>query len=88
MVRFTVRGAGPGVPHEYQQAVFDGLPHAGSPTGAAGIGLSIAKEPVRAHGGEIGLDSELAATAPSGSPFEADGQGGPDVLFVIDHHDL
>ena len=59
VVRFTVRDAGPGVPREYQQAVFDKffrMP--GAPTGAAGLGLFIAKELVTAHGGEIGLDSE------------------------------
>ncbi len=59
VVRFTVRDAGPGVPREYQQAIFDKffrMP--GAPTGAAGLGLFIAKELVTAHGGEIGLDSE------------------------------
>jgi NtrC-family two-component system sensor histidine kinase KinB len=59
VIRFTVRDAGPGVPREYQQAVFDKffrMP--GAPTGAAGLGLFIAKELVTAHGGEIGLDSE------------------------------
>ncbi len=59
VVRFTVRDAGPGVPHEYQQAIFDKffrMP--GAPAGAAGLGLFIAKELVQAHGGDIGLDSE------------------------------
>jgi signal transduction histidine kinase len=58
-VRFDVKDAGPGVPHEYQAAIFEKffrLP--GTPNGVAGLGLFIAKELVQAHGGEIGLDSE------------------------------
>jgi signal transduction histidine kinase len=59
VVRFTVSDAGPGVPEEYRQAIFDKffrMP--GAPAGAAGLGLFIARELVTAHGGEIGLESE------------------------------
>jgi two-component system, NtrC family, sensor histidine kinase KinB len=58
-VRFAVHDAGAGVPHEYQQAIFEKffrMP--GAPAGAAGLGLFIAKELVCAHGGDIGVDSE------------------------------
>jgi two-component system, NtrC family, sensor histidine kinase KinB len=58
-VRFTVTDTGPGIPREYHQAIFDRffrLP--GSTTGAAGLGLFIARELIRAHRGDIGVDSE------------------------------
>ena len=56
-VRFEVSDQGPGVPREYRQAVFEKyfqLP--GAAHGGAGLGLFIAREVVRAHGGEIGVD--------------------------------
>ncbi|HTO54370.1 MAG TPA: ATP-binding protein [Myxococcota bacterium] len=58
-VRFEVADRGPGVPREYSQAIFDKyfqMPEA--PTGGAGLGLFIAREIVRAHGGEIGVENE------------------------------
>jgi two-component system, NtrC family, sensor histidine kinase KinB len=58
-VRFTVADTGTGVPKEYQERIFEKfhqVPEARS-TGT-GLGLYIAKEIVRAHGGEIGVDSE------------------------------
>jgi signal transduction histidine kinase len=58
-VRFEVADQGPGIPLEYRQAIFDKyfqLPDA--PPGGAGLGLFIAREIVRAHGGEIGVDGE------------------------------
>lgn len=57
-VRFEVQDTGPGIPLEYQHQIFQKffrIP--GSSAGAAGLGLSIAKEIVEAHGGEIGVDS-------------------------------
>jgi signal transduction histidine kinase len=58
-LRFSVSDAGPGVPHEYREAIFDRffrMP--GSGAGGAGLGLFIAKELVEAHGGSIGVESE------------------------------
>jgi NtrC-family two-component system sensor histidine kinase KinB len=58
-VRFTVTDSGTGIPKEYQERVFEKffqVPDSG-PKGT-GLGLYIAKEIVRAHGGEIGVDSE------------------------------
>ena len=59
-VRFEVSDTGPGIPAEYQGRVFDRFFQVpGSAVGAAGLGLYISKEVVRAHGGEIGLKSEV-----------------------------
>jgi NtrC-family two-component system sensor histidine kinase KinB len=58
-VRLEVADRGPGVPREYGQAIFEKyfqMPSA--PSGGAGLGLFIAREIVRAHGGEIGVDDE------------------------------
>ncbi|HEX4422587.1 MAG TPA: ATP-binding protein [Kofleriaceae bacterium] len=62
LLRFEIRDEGPGVPADYQQAIFDKYVRfpAGAPAGApdgAGLGLFIAREIVHAHGGEIGVDS-------------------------------
>jgi PAS domain S-box-containing protein len=58
-IYFSVSDRGPGVAAEYQSRIFEKFfripdaPHAG-----AGLGLSIAREFVRAHGGRIGVRSE------------------------------
>ncbi len=57
-LRLEVADHGPGIPAEYQSAIFDKYVRVpGAPKGGAGIGLYIAREIVRAHGGEIGADS-------------------------------
>lgn len=57
-VRFEVADTGPGIPVDYQQSVFEKFFRVpGTASGGAGIGLSISKEIVEAHGGEIGLQS-------------------------------
>ncbi len=58
-VRFTVTDTGTGIPKEYQERLFEKffrVPEA-DPRGT-GLGLYIAKEIVRGHGGEIGVQSE------------------------------
>jgi signal transduction histidine kinase len=63
-VRFDVSDEGPGVPSEHRLRVFEKfvrLP--GAPPGGAGIGLSIAADIVRAHGGEIGVEEAPAGGA-------------------------
>ena len=58
-VRFIVADTGTGIAKEYQERVFEKfyrVPESG-PKGT-GLGLYIAKEIVRAHGGEIGVASE------------------------------
>ncbi len=58
-LRIEVSDEGPGIPREYQQAIFDKYVRVpGAPKGGAGIGLYIAREIVRAHGGEIGVECE------------------------------
>lgn len=59
-VRFEVEDHGSGIPPEFQQRVFEKffrLP--GGASGSAGLGLAIAKEIVSAHGGDIGVRSEV-----------------------------
>src|SRR5262245_9079616 len=59
-VRFTVTDTGKGIAKEYHERVFDKffqVPESG-PKGT-GLGLYIAKEIVRGHGGEIGVESEI-----------------------------
>lgn len=57
--RFSVRDEGPGIAPDYQREVFHKFFRVpGNHSGAAGLGLSIAKEIVEAHGGEIGVQSE------------------------------
>ncbi len=58
-VRFTVADTGKGIPKEYQEKIFEKffqVPETG-PRGT-GLGLYIAKEIVRGHGGDIGVESE------------------------------
>jgi two-component system, NtrC family, sensor histidine kinase KinB len=58
-VRFTVADTGKGIPHEYQERIFEKffrVPDSG-PRGT-GLGLYIAREIILGHGGEIGVESE------------------------------
>jgi two-component system, NtrC family, sensor histidine kinase KinB len=60
VVRFEVADTGEGIPPEYLQQVFEKFYRIpGVSGGSAGLGLSIAKEIVEAHGGEIGVESEV-----------------------------
>ncbi|MFN7951301.1 MAG: ATP-binding protein [bacterium] len=56
-VRFEVRDRGPGVAADLRERIFDRFFRApGAPPGGSGLGLSIAKEIVEAHGGRIGVE--------------------------------
>jgi signal transduction histidine kinase len=58
-VRFTVTDTGSGIPAEYQERIFEKFFQVpGSKTKGTGLGLYIAKEIVRAHGGDIGVKSK------------------------------
>jgi NtrC-family two-component system sensor histidine kinase KinB len=58
-VRFIVRDEGPGVPKEYRRRIFDKFFRISEKSDeGAGLGLSIAREIVLAHGGNIGVESE------------------------------
>ncbi len=57
-VRVRVTDDGRGIPKEYQHRIFEKffrMP--GEDGGGAGLGLFIVRETVRAHGGEVGMDS-------------------------------
>jgi len=58
-VRIAISDTGEGIPPEYQKRIFDKFFRGpGHRSEGAGLGLSIAKEIVTAHGGEIGVDSQ------------------------------
>ena len=58
-VRFEVRDQGPGIAAEQREVIFEKFSQGAAAPGGAGLGLSIAKEIVAAHGGQIGVDSAL-----------------------------
>jgi signal transduction histidine kinase len=59
-VRFEVQDTGSGIPSEHLRSVFERFFRVpGAPPGGAGLGLSIVQEIVRAHGGEVGVESEV-----------------------------
>ena len=58
-VRFRVKDSGSGIAKEYHERIFEKFFQvAESGPKGTGLGLYIAKEIVRAHGGEIGVESE------------------------------
>jgi signal transduction histidine kinase len=63
MVRISVIDQGPGIPPEQQAGLFERFYRVRSDTDAPGVGLglAIAKGIVEAHGGSIGIDSELGS---------------------------
>ncbi len=59
-LRFEVTDTGEGIPPEYQSRVFDRFFRVpGRASKGSGLGLTIAREIVQAHGGAIGVSSEL-----------------------------
>jgi signal transduction histidine kinase len=58
-VRVDVRDEGPGIDAEQREVIFDKFAQGGDAPGGAGLGLSIAREIVAAHGGTIGVESEV-----------------------------
>jgi len=63
MVRISVEDQGPGISPEQQAGLFERFYRVRSDTDAPGVGLglAIAKGIVEAHGGSIGIDSELGS---------------------------
>jgi signal transduction histidine kinase len=59
-VRFSIRDAGPGIPHEHLQHIFDRFwKREIDGNKGTGLGLFIAKSIVEAHGGQIYVESAL-----------------------------
>ena len=56
----TVKDTGPGIPEDQQRRIFEKFYRVpGRESGGAGLGLSIAREIVRAHGGDILVVSKV-----------------------------
>jgi NtrC-family two-component system sensor histidine kinase KinB len=69
-VRFSVRDQGPGITPDHQEHIFERFYRVpGTNKSGAGLGLSIAREIVVAHGGEIGVLSPP--------------EGGSEFMFVV-----
>jgi len=64
VVVVEVRDNGPGIPERVRPRLFEAFQSAAKP-GGVGLGLAIAAELIRAHGGEI----RLAGTGPAGTVF-------------------
>jgi len=63
-VRIEVRDEGPGIAPEYQPRLFEKFYRVpGSAPGGAGLGLSIVRDVVEAHGGKVGVQSRPGAGA-------------------------
>ncbi|MBO6754934.1 MAG: HAMP domain-containing histidine kinase [Roseibium sp.] len=60
-VVITVTDTGPGIPQNIKSALFKAF-HSGSKQGGIGLGLAIAAELIKAHGGKIGLDDTRQGT--------------------------
>jgi len=59
-VLFRVADTGVGIPHEYLPRIFDRFVQVpGATRGGAGLGLSIAQTLIKAHGGEITVESTI-----------------------------
>ncbi len=58
-LRFEVEDTGPGIPVAYRDRIFDKFSRGpGSGINSIGLGLSIARNMVNVHGGEIGVESD------------------------------
>ena len=60
VIDFSVSDTGTGIPNEYLPHIFDKFVQVpGTASGGAGLGLAISRLIVEAHGGQIGVQSEL-----------------------------
>jgi signal transduction histidine kinase/CheY-like chemotaxis protein len=66
-VRFCVHDSGPGIPKIDQRRIFEPFQQTGKPTNrsneGSGLGLSISKQLVEAHGGRMWVESEVGQGA-------------------------
>lgn len=87
MVGIAVSDAGPGIPHEYLDRVFEGYVQVEeTETGQVeglGLGLRLVRQVVEAHGGKVAIRSEIGrgttvmVTFPAGESECAEGQEAP-----------
>jgi signal transduction histidine kinase len=78
-VRLWVRDAGPGIPPEAQDRIFDRFSRAGSRRSeGAGLGLAIVRAIAEAHGGRVWVESEpgMGSTFTVEVPVDQDPDGG------------
>ena len=69
----SVTDGGPGIPAEHAQRIFDRFAQVpGAESGAAGLGLALAAEIAKVHGGEL----RLANPGKRGARFECRWGGG------------
>jgi signal transduction histidine kinase len=70
-VRVEVADAGPGIPEEDRERIFEPWVRAAAGEGAVGLGLGLAicRRIVEAHGGRIGVEPVSSDVGPSGSRF-------------------
>lgn len=60
VVTFEVEDTGEGIPADYRERIFERFVQVpGATQGGAGLGLSISRAIVRAHGGEMSVESEV-----------------------------
>jgi signal transduction histidine kinase len=62
-VRLTVSDAGPGIPVEEREAIFERFHRVATAEGGSGLGLAIARAIVEIHGGRIWAESQPGAGA-------------------------
>ena len=95
MVRISVEDQGPGIPPEQQAGLFERfyrIDDTDAP--GVGLGLAIAKGIVEAHGGSIGIDSEVGSgtrvwfTLPNASRQAIEDGSAMRILLVDDDREL
>ncbi|MBC7643628.1 MAG: HAMP domain-containing histidine kinase [Thermoleophilia bacterium] len=90
-VMLSVTDAGPGIEPSRLPTVFEAFAQGKRPTGSVGLGLTIVREFVRAHGGTVDVTSEPGCTCfditlPAAAVQQADRRGrrllNPDARFA------
>ncbi len=62
-VRFTIEDAGPGIPPEYVESIFEPFSQVKGTQGGTGLGLTFCRLAVHAQGGRIGAKSQIGEGA-------------------------
>jgi two-component system sensor histidine kinase VicK len=56
--RVSIQDSGPGISGDQREKLFDPFYHGEEPSAGVGVGLTLAKEIIHAHGGEIWIDDQ------------------------------